>query len=170
MTRTRRTIAIQITGGAGSNDFNIFVGKPLTIEGVDASGDPITDYDDVAAYVIPKRDTGGGHTDTIFVQADDVTITGLDVTGWTGANYENQKTLESIGDNLTVKYNQLHGVDGAAALYMYDARFDPDTDTSHVQSYLIEANLLDGGGLWGQRHPHLQWPRMERARQRPCHR
>jgi len=133
------------TGGAGSSDFNIFVNKALTIQGVDDSGAPITDYDDVAAYVSPKRNTGGGHTDTIFVQADDVTITGLDVTGWTDEGYENNKTLESIGDNLTVKYNQLHGMDGAAALYMYDPHFDPDTDTSHVQSYLVEANLLDGG-------------------------
>ncbi|HUS82321.1 MAG TPA: right-handed parallel beta-helix repeat-containing protein [Dehalococcoidia bacterium] len=137
-----------VNGGAGSDDFNIFVDKALTIQGVNDSGTPITDYADVAAYVIPKRDTGGGHTDTIFVQADDVTITGLDVTGWTGVNYENQKTLESVGDNLTVKYNQLHGVDGAAALYLYDPRFDAEAGTSHVQSYLIEANLIDGGGIW----------------------
>jgi parallel beta-helix repeat protein len=137
------------TGEAGSDDFNIFVNKALTIQGVDALGDPIADYADVAAYVSPKRNTGGGHTDTIFVQADDVIITGLDVAGWTGLGYENNKTLESIGDNLTVKYNKLHGMDGAAALYMYDPRFDPDTDTSYVQSYLVEANLLDGGGTWG---------------------
>ncbi len=139
-------------GGAGNSDFNIFVNKALTIQGVDASGDPITDYDDVAAFVSPKRNMGTGNTDAIFVQADDVTITGLDVTGWTGAGYEDNKTLESIGDNLTVKYSQLHGVNGAAALYMYDSHFVPPS-TSHVQSYDIEANLLDGGAppddAWG---------------------
>ena len=127
------------TGGPGSDNFNIFVNvKGLTIQGVYASGTPITNYNDVAAFVSPKRNTGGGHTDTIFVQADNVTITGLDVTGWTGVGYENNKTVESVGENLTVKYNKLHGMDGAAALYMYDRHFDSVTETSKVQSYRAE--------------------------------
>ncbi len=131
------------TGGAGSNDFNIFVGKPLTIRGVNASGVPITDYHNVAASVSSKRNLPTFGTSAIFVQADNVTITGLDVTGF---NVGNNKTVESVGDNLIMKFNKLHGIDGAAALYLDDRHFDPGTGTSHVQSYDIEANLIDGGG------------------------
>ncbi len=45
-----------INGGSGSNDFNIFIDKPgMLLEGVDASGNPITDASSVAAYVSAKR-------------------------------------------------------------------------------------------------------------------
>jgi len=134
------------TGGAGSNDFNIFVGKALTIQGVKDSGAPITNYNNVVAYVSSKRNLPTFGTSAIFVQADNVTITGLDVTGWTGVGYKNNKTVESVGDKLTVKYNKLHGIDGAAALYLDDRHFNAGTKTSYVQSYHVAENLLDGGG------------------------
>lgn len=134
------------TGGAGSNDFNIFVGKAVIIQGVDASGAPITDYNDVEAHVTAKRELPTFGQSAIFVQADGVTITGLEVTGWSGT--ENNKTVEVVGDDVTIKDCVLHGMDSAAALYFDDRHFDPGTNTSHLQSYHVEENLIDGGGIW----------------------
>jgi hypothetical protein len=131
------------TGGAGSNDFNIFVGKAVTIQGVDASGAPITDYNNVAAEVIAKRELPTFGQSAIFVQADGVTITGLEVRGWSGT--ENNKTVEVVGDDFTIKDCVLHGMNSAAALYFDDRHFD--SGTSHLQSYDIEENLIDGGGI-----------------------
>jgi hypothetical protein len=135
-----------MTGGAGSNDFNIFVNKDITIQGVDAGGDPITDYDDVAAYVSAKRNLPTFGQSGIFVQADGVTITGLDITG---PLTDNNKNLETNGDDLTVKYCQLHASDGVSAIYISDWNFlaGPPA-TSHIQTYRIEGNLLNGGGTW----------------------
>jgi pectin methylesterase-like acyl-CoA thioesterase len=133
------------TGGSGSNDFNIFVGKALTIRGVDASGTPINDYNDVAAFVEAKRKLPTFGESTIFVQADGVTITGLDVTGWLDGDYNN-KTLEVVGDGFTLRDCALHALDTASSLYFDDRHFNAGTMTSHVQSYDVEENLLDGGG------------------------
>jgi parallel beta-helix repeat protein len=134
------------TGGAGSNDFNIFVGKAVTIRGVDDAGDPIADYGEVAARVVAARELPTFGQSAIFVQADGVTITGLDVTGWSGT--ENNKTVEVVGNGFTIKYCALHGMDSAAALYFDDRHFNAVEMTSRVQSYHIEENLIDGGGIW----------------------
>ncbi len=133
------------TGGNGSNDFNIFVGKSVTIIGIDSSGTPIDNYDDVAAFVEAKRKLPTFGESTIFVQADGVTITGLDVTGWLDGDYNN-KTLEVVGDDFTLSDCALHALDTASSLYFDDRHFNAGTMTSHVQSYHVEENLLDGGG------------------------
>jgi parallel beta-helix repeat protein len=132
------------TGGAGSNDFNIFVNKAVTIRGVDGSGAPITDYHDVQAHIIAKRQLPTFGQSAIFIQADGVTIAGLEVTGW--SDTDNNKTVEVVGDNVTVRDCVLHGLDSASALYFDDRHFDSGTNTSHLQSYHVEENLLDGGG------------------------
>ena len=135
-----------MTGGAGSNDFNIFVGKAMLIRGVDGGGTPIADYDDVAAFVVAKRNlpTFGG--DAMFIQADNVTVTGLDVTGFNDPLYNN-KIIENSGDNFVIKYCKVHGLDQAACLYFCDRHFNPaGSGTSHIQTYRVEGNLLDGGG------------------------
>jgi hypothetical protein len=134
------------TGGAGSNDFNIFVDKALTIQGVDASGTPITDYHNVAAHVVAKRQLPTFGASIIFVQADGVTITGLDITGWQVDDYWDNKTLEVVGDDFTVRDCALHALDTVSSLYFDDRHFNAGTMTSHVQSYDIERNLFDGGG------------------------
>jgi hypothetical protein len=59
-----------ITGGSGSSDFNIFVNKSVTIQGVTAGSVPITNYSGVLAFVIPKRDTPLGNLSTFFIQAN----------------------------------------------------------------------------------------------------
>jgi parallel beta-helix repeat protein len=136
-----------VNGGAGSTDFNIFVDKSVTIQGVDEDGNPITDADNVEAFVIPKRDTPLGNLSTIFIQADGVVITGLDVTAYDDENY-NFKTISVIGDNASIKYCALHARDQVSSIYMYDPRYVSANDTSYIQSYTFEDNYLDAGGLY----------------------
>jgi hypothetical protein len=135
----------QVDGGAGSSDFNIFVDKSVTIQGVDNNGNVITNYDNVLATISPKRQLlNSGHEDTIFVQADNVVISGFTILGWNGG--ENTKTVEVIGNNVVIKNSVINAMDGVSSIYMYDPKYDSGTDSSHLQSYRIEGNLLDGGG------------------------
>jgi hypothetical protein len=136
-----------VTGEAGASDFNIFVNKSVTIQGVDASGNPITNVNDVEAFVVPKRDTPLGNLSTIFVQADNVTISGLDIVAYADSDF-NFKTISVIGDNVTIKNSALHAGDQVSSIYMYDPRYDAGTDTSHIQSYRFENNSLDAGGIY----------------------
>ncbi len=133
------------TGGAGANDFNIFVNKSVTIRGVDALGAPITSTSTIAANVIASRDLPTFGADAFYVQADNVTITGLHIVGFNSPSFNN-KTVEIGGDNFTMKYCNVEGLDQAAAIYLSDPHFDAGTTTSHVQSYRIEANTINGGG------------------------
>jgi len=134
------------SGGAGSNDFNIFVNKSVTIRGVDISGNPITDFDNVAAFVSPSRNLPTFGADAFFVQADNVSITGLDISGYPDVVNYNSKTVEVGGDNFTLKYCKVHGLDEAAAVYISDWHYDSGTNTSHIQSYRFDRNYLEGGG------------------------
>ena len=135
-----------VTGLSGSSDFNIFINKSVTIQGVDLSGNPITDASNVAAFVVPKRDTPLGNLSTIFVQADGVTISGLDVTAYADQDF-NYKTISVIGDNVTIKNSALHAGDQVSSIYVYDPRYDEVTNTSHLQSYRFEGNSLDAEGI-----------------------
>jgi parallel beta-helix repeat protein len=135
-----------LTGGAGSNNFNVFVNKSLTIQGVTAGGAPITDYHAVVAFVKAKRNLPTFGADAIFVQADNVTITGLDIAGYEDLVNYNNKTVEVTGDNFTLKYSKVHALDQTASVYIDDLHYNSGTNISHVQSYRIEANLIDGGG------------------------
>jgi hypothetical protein len=134
-------------GGAGTTDLNIFVDKSLTIQGVDEDGNPITAANDVQAFVVPERDTPISNLCTIFIQADNVNISGLDVTNYADPDC-NFKTISVIGDNVTIRDCKLHAYDQVSCIYMYDPRYDDDTDTSYIQSYTFEDNYLDMGNEW----------------------
>ena len=136
-----------VTGGPGSSNFNIFVNKSVTIQGVDSSGAPITDYEDVEAFVVPKRNTPSGNLSTFFIQADDVTISGLDITAYDDPDY-NFKTISVIGENATIKNCNLHNRDQVSCIYMYDPRYSAGNNTSHITSYRFEGNYLDAGGIY----------------------
>jgi hypothetical protein len=135
-----------LTGLPGTSNFNIFVNKQLTIEGVDASGNPITNAGSIAAYVIPENDTPPGNLSTIFVQADNVTIQGLDITALNDQNYD-YKTISVIGNNCTIQDCNIHALDQVSCIYMYDPRYDATTNTSHIQSYTFDHNIFDPGGV-----------------------
>jgi len=100
--------------------------------------------DDIAAFVVPKRDTPSGNLSTIFVQADNVTISGLDVTAYDDPDY-NFKTISVIGNNVTIKNCKIHAREQVSCIYMYDPRYNSTTDTSHITSYRFEGNYLDVG-------------------------
>ena len=135
-----------VTGATGTTDFNIFVNKPLTIQGVDGSGTPISDYNNTAAHVTAKRNTPSGNLSTIFIQADNVTISGLDITAYNDPDY-NFKTISVIGDNVTIKNCSLHNLDQLTNIYMYDPNYTSGTNTSHIQSYRFEGNYVDQGDV-----------------------
>lgn len=130
-----------VNGGTGTSDFNIFVNKPVTIQGVKSDGTVITDRADISAYVVPKRDTPISNLSTFFVQADNVTISGLDVTAYDDPDY-NFKTISVIGNDVTIKDSKLHARDQVSSIYMYDPRYNASTDTSYITSYTITGNEL----------------------------
>jgi hypothetical protein len=131
------------TGGAGSNNFNIFVNKSVTIRGVDNAGAPITNHSNVLAQILAKRNKPEFGPDAIFVQADNVTITGLEISGWSGVS--NNKSIEATGDNLILKHCKVNGLAGMP-FYISDYNFNSSADTSHVQSYRLEGNVFYGTG------------------------
>lgn len=132
------------TGGSGGNSFIIFVGKAgVKIRGVDASGDPVASYDSVAANIVATEAAPSFGSSTLFVQADDVEIVGLEITAHeSSAN----KTIEVIGDNVRIAHCKINTF-GAGAIYINDFRFNETTSTSHVQSYLIDGNYLNSGAI-----------------------
>jgi len=136
-----------VTGGTGTSNFNIFVNKSVTIQGVTAGGVPITNYSGVLAFVIPKRNTPSGNASTFFIQANNVIISGLDVTAFDDPAY-NFKTISVIGENVTIKNCALHARDQVSSIYMYDPRYVSGTNTSYIQSYRFEVNSMDAGGIY----------------------
>ncbi len=132
-----------VTGGPGANNFNIFVHKAMLIQGIDGGGNPIASYSGIQAFIVAKQDLPDFGSSAIFVQADNVTITGFDVTGW---NAGNDKTVEVTGDNFTIKACRLHALDNTSCLYFDDTHFDPVHNVAHVLSYRVDGNLIDGGG------------------------
>jgi|GEM_PF-6497539 len=135
------------SGGAGSNNFNIFVNKSVVIRGVTALGVPITDVNSISAFVAAKLDVPDFGADAIFVQADNVTISGLDITGYLDVVNYNSKSVEVAGNNFTLKNCKVHGLDEAAAIYLSDWHYNSGTDVSYLQSYTFQGNYIDAGGV-----------------------
>jgi hypothetical protein len=138
-----------VTGGVGTSNFNIFVNKSITIQGVDASGNEIISASAVLANIIPKRNTPSGNLSSIFIQADNVTISGFDVTSYDDPD-DNFKTISVIGDNATIKNCKLHNGNQVSCIYVYDPRFNASgAGTSHITKYRFEGNSMDPGGIDG---------------------
>ena len=125
----------------GPHQFGLFIDKNnVTIQGVDASGTPITNYSNVAAYVTTNATNNFG-VSGIFVQGDGITISGLRI----GPNASgNNKTIEVIGDNFTFKYSHMNVPNNQGALYFGDMRFDTVANASYIKSYTVEGNWFDG--------------------------
>ena len=131
------------TGGSGGNDFNIFVNKSITIQGVDGSGSPITDANSAVAIVKPKRNLPTFGTSAIFVQADNVTIKGLKVVSDNGPSNAT-KAIEVAGDNATIQYVYFDLANGDVGIYTGDFHYNPGTNVAHLQSYTYNNNVLRG--------------------------
>ena len=128
---------------SGPYTFGLFIGQAksgITVQGVDASGNPITAYANVVANVTTNATNNFG-TSGVFVEGDNVTIAGLKILPNAPAGSSN-KTIEVIGNGFTLKNSDLADPDGS--LYFGDWRYNTGTNTSHIQSYTVQGNLFEG--------------------------
>jgi len=130
-------------GGTGSNLMNLFVDKSVTIQGVNASGSPITGYSAVEATVSGAEGRPTFGQSSIFVQADGVTITGLQIDPPPGPN----KTVEVVGDDFTMKNCKVYGATGSC-IYHNDNAYDTGTNTSSIGSYEFSGNYFEADYAW----------------------
>ena len=130
-----------ILGTNGPYQFGLFIDKNnVTVQGVDASGNPIDSYSNAAAFVTTNATNNFGPSG-IFVQGNNVTITGLKI----GPNKSGEnKTIEIIGDNFVLKFSRIT-VPGGGSVYFNDWSFDVANNVSHIQGYTIEGNLIESG-------------------------
>jgi hypothetical protein len=125
----------------------------LTIQGVDASGNVITDSSDVEATVISGSQSGWGTN--FWVRGEGVTIQGLELLGVAedGADGDVNKVLEVQaddrtdvnGDNFSLKGSIVGVAEGAAQADQsksYSAVYIGGQD---VSDYEIDGNVLYGG-------------------------
>ena len=124
----------------GVYQFGLFfdADKPgVTVQGVDASGAPVTGYADVAASVTTNATNNFGPSG-VFVEGDNITLSGVRILPNVGGD---NKTIEVIGDNFSLKASVID-VPGGGSVYLNDWRFDTDTDVSYLQGYSILNNLF----------------------------
>lgn len=133
-------------GGTGPYDYGLYVDVAgLTLQGVDADGNVITDPNNTMAVIEAGNRSAFGAIH--FVAADDVTFEGL--TFAPVAGYRN-KTVEVVGDNFTLRNsvidNTLTAGDAwgqiAGGLYISDFG-----DGSRVQSFTVDNNIFNAGGV-----------------------
>lgn len=141
------------TGGAGANDFNIFVGTEVTILGLDSSGNAITTAPQgatpaTAPVVQAAADEPNFGSSNIFVQADNVKISGLLIDG---SPQDIAKSVEIAGNGSTVTDTAFEpstaSVPGGLGIYISDFHFgDPGPGISTVTTYNFTNNTFDGDG------------------------
>ena len=129
-----------VLGVNGPHQFGLFIDKAMTIQGVDGSGTPITSYSSVLAEVVTNATNNFGYSG-IFVEGDGVKIQGVKILPNVP---EDNKTIEVIGDNFTLKYCHL-AIPVGGSVYFNDWQFNTGTNTSHLQSYNLDGNWLDMG-------------------------
>ena len=107
--------------GVGSYQFGLFIDKDgLTVRGVDNGGVPLTDHSSPLLPYITTNATNNFGYSGIFIQGDDVTLSGLMI----GPNApSDNKTIEVIGDNFSLLNSNL-AVPGGGSLYFNDWRYD----------------------------------------------
>jgi uncharacterized repeat protein (TIGR01451 family) len=130
----------------GSNvphQFGLFIADNkdgIRLIGVDNDGSTIENYSEVQATINTNATNKFGYSG-IFIEADNVTIQGLRI----GPNTpSDNKTIEVIGDNFTLKHSHIAVPDGGS-VYINDWRFDNRNQVSHVKSYFIEDNWFQFG-------------------------
>ena len=131
--------------GNGPYQFGLFIEDDtkdgITIQGVTVADVAITDPTLTEASITTNATNSFGHAG-VFVEADDVTIAGLEI----GQNIPgDNKTLEIIGDNFTFRDSYM-SVDGS--LYFGDFRYDSGNDISYMESYTVDNNVfIDGASV-----------------------
>ncbi|MBP6786319.1 MAG: hypothetical protein KA170_01920 [Candidatus Promineofilum sp.] len=132
--------------GGGNYQFGLFFEETakdgVTLMGVTAADVEITDPALVEADITTNATNNFG-TSGIFVEADDVTISGLEI----GPNTPGEnKTIEIIGNNFTLKNSFVSG-DGIDGGYPYvdDWRYDDVNDVAYVTEYTFDNNIFGAG-------------------------
>lgn len=135
-----------VLGVNGPHQFGLFIEDDtkdgISIIGVTAADVEITDPTATEAKITTNATNNFGYSG-IFVEADDVTITGLEI----GPNTPGEdKTIEIIGNNfaLTNCFMSGDGVDGAIP-YVNDWRYDDVNDIAYVTEYTFDNNLFGPG-------------------------
>jgi hypothetical protein len=126
----------------GVYTFGLFVpaSKPgISIVGVTTAGTAVNNYNGIVAHVQANATNNFGPSG-VFVEGDNVTITGLDV--YLDPAGSQNKTVEVIGENFTMKNCRLS--DGNS-LYINDWRYNTATDISHITKYRVEGNRFEKG-------------------------
>lgn len=143
--------------GSGSYQFGLFIDKDgLTIEGLDASGNSVTNPANAAAVVTTNATNNFGYSG-IFVQANGVTIKGLKIgDNFVGGTVNNNKTIEVVGNSFTLTNSWMATANPGDELAVYLAQWDP----AHlISSYTITNNKFEnsivsinnGAGTTGSR-------------------
>jgi uncharacterized repeat protein (TIGR01451 family) len=127
----------------GPYTFGLFMpaAKPgISVIGVNASNQPITSAISAQATITTNASNGFGPSG-IFIEGDNVTLAGLRI----GTNLPNtNKTIEIIGDNVTLRDNDI--ADPYGSVYINDFRYS--VSGAYVKAYRIERNLfLDSASL-----------------------
>ncbi|MBX7252164.1 MAG: right-handed parallel beta-helix repeat-containing protein [Candidatus Promineofilum sp.] len=138
-----------VTGGAGGNDFNIFVHKAnITIQGVTAGDVDITTAAGAQAIIKPKRNQPTFGSSAMFIQADGVTVQGVKFAADNGAAYAD-KIVEIIGNDVTVNAVAFDVTDGAVGIYVSDFSYDAVNNVSTVQDFTFTNGLFTSANQTG---------------------
>lgn len=125
---------------AGTYQFGLFFGsaKPgISLIGVTAGDVPITDANATQATITTDATNNFG-TDGIFVEAANTTIQGVTI----GPNYSgDNKTIEVVADNFTLRYSTTAIPNGGGSIYIDD--FSPLGTV--VTSYHVLDNIFADG-------------------------
>lgn len=134
------------TNSGANNPVGLLVNKSLTIVGVDANGDPITDATQTAATVVSSVQSNWGTN--FFVTGDNVTIQGLRFEATAPGNVVN-KAIEVVADGFTLTDSVVTATGTksiSSSVYINDnditTSTDPDTYVSSIGSYTIDGNIL----------------------------
>ncbi|MBL4919354.1 NosD domain-containing protein [Szabonella alba] len=139
---------------SGSNPVGLLINKSVTIQGVDATGTPITDAADIAATFTSGVQSNWGTN--IHVTAADVTIRGLELLGVDSlgrpVNQSVNKVIEVLKGGFVLEASivgaaagESVGATGFGAIYIGDeGATDPSGFLSAIDTVTISGNSIGG--------------------------
>lgn len=142
---TEGAAGVNELGGAGGQNFGLFIYKDgVTLRGVDANGQLITDPNSVLATITAAYQTGFGAQH--FVSGNNVTIEGL---GFRPAATGDNKTLEVVGDNFTLQNSVIDNRGNATSANIYIDDMELGGGRPLVERFNIQNNIFYGGNTAG---------------------
>lgn len=130
------------------NPVGMLVNKDnITLQGVDANGDPIIDAGSTDAAVNSGVQSNWGTN--FFITGNGVSILGLTLNGTAPGSTIN-KVIEVVGDDFTLQNSYVGGPDGldvASTIYINDRDASGSPFTSDITSFLVDNNILEGSAV-----------------------